>query len=312
MRWIPEPFASSGPFRSRLSRLVAARSGFSGDFQLHRFPFSNLPWFDCAEKRDIHLPGGINGGQRAIFEEWEDCGLAWFRSDRSASDAENVGSLRQEIERGEIRLGWLFAGSLDSVMHGSTTSSPETDAAFAALERTIRDLHTLAQSHYREVHFHIFGNHGMTDTRGLSSMMTDFLKAGFVFPRDYAAVWDLTMTRFWFPGGDAIREHICDWLRGRPEGRILSTTELAAWGCDFPHRRYGDVIFLLESGTLLAPSFVSRSGLRAMHDFDPTDPDSRACWLTTHPCENPPARIDEIHRVMLTSAAALSDPSAAC
>jgi hypothetical protein len=309
--WIPEPFASSSLFRGRLSRLVAARGKFSGDFQLNRFPFAELPSFDCAEKRDIYRTGGINGGQRTIFESWEDTGVPWFRSERTMSDAENVAALRDEIERGEIQLAWLFFGSVDSVMHGSTTSSPETDAVFDTLEATLRGLHSLAQSRYRDVHIHLFGNHGMTDTRGLSTMMTDFHGAGFEFPRDYAAVWDMTMVRFWFPGGDAIREHICDWLRGRPEGRILKTEELANWGCDFPHRRYGDVIFLLESGTLFAPSYVSRSGLRAMHDFDPTDPDSRACWLTTHLCERPPGRIDEIHRVMLSSAMSLANRPAA-
>jgi hypothetical protein len=142
-------------------------------------------------------------------------------------------------------------------------------------------------------------------------MMLDFQKAGFAFPRDCAVAWDFTMARFWFPGGDAVREHICDWLRGRAEGRILTREELDAWGCDFPGHRYGEVIFLLKSGTIFVPSFVSRGGLPAMHGFDPSQPDSRACWLTTHPCENSPSRIHEIYRVMRAAAEKISSASAA-
>jgi hypothetical protein len=300
--WIPEPIATQRFVRGRLSRWVAARGDFDADFQLYRFPFSRLPWFDCAEKRDIYLPGGIHGGQTMIFEDWENSGIPWLRSDWRAGDAVNIAALKDEIDRAEIRLGWLSLTGLDSMMHGHTTSGAATDAAFADVERVLREIHALAQTRYREVRIHLFGNHGMTDTEGLSEMMLDFEKAGFAFPRDCAAVWDFTMARFWFPGGDAIREHICDWLRGRAEGRILTEEELAAWGCDFPGRRYGEIIFLLKSGTIFAPSFVSRGGLPAMHGYDPTQPDSRTCWLTTERCENAPSRIDGIYRVMRAAA----------
>ena len=51
---------------------------------------------------------------------------------------------------------------------------------------------------------------------------------------------------------------------------------------------------------------MNRSRVPAMHGFDPAEPDSRACWLTTHPCENPPARINEIFDVMKAAASRVS------
>jgi hypothetical protein len=129
-------------------------------------------------------------------------------------------------------------------------------------------------------------------------MRIEFEKAGFVFPRDYAVVWDATMARFWFPGGDAIREHICDWLRERREGRILTREEMGEWGCSFPGNLYGEVFFLLRNGTIFTPSIMKRGGVAAMHGYDPREPESRACWLTTHVCDHTPSQIHEINQVM--------------
>jgi hypothetical protein len=308
--WLPEPVAAHHRVRNRVSRWVAARNRYTGYFQLYSVPFSQLPWFDYTEKRDIYLPGGINGGQPVIFEHWQKSGLPWTRSDWRAGDAANIAKLRSEIDHGEIRLAYLFTAGLDATMHAHTTSSPETDAAFARFEQALRDIHTLAQSRYREVRIHLFSDHGMTDTVAVSRMKIDFEHAGFLFPRDYAAVWDSTMARFWFPGGDAIREHICDWLRARPEGRILTDAELQSWGCHFPDHRYGEIFFLLHNGTIFAPSFMNRGKVPGMHGFDPREPDSRACWLTTHRIENPPAQIHQIYHVM-RAAADKSAPSRA-
>ncbi|HEX4085832.1 MAG TPA: alkaline phosphatase family protein [Chthoniobacteraceae bacterium] len=300
--WLPQAVAAHHRVRNRISRWVAARNGYTGYFQLYSVPFSQLPWFDYTEKRDIYEPGGINGGQRAIFEDWKACGMPWSRSDWSAGDTANIARLRGEIDRGEVRLAYLFTAGLDATMHAHTTNSPETDAAFAKFERSLRELHALAVTRYREVRIHLFSDHGMTDTVAVSRMMVEFEQAGYHFPRDYAAVWDSTMARFWFPGGDSAREEIHDWLRARKEGRILTREELESWGCWFPDHRYGELFFLLNNGAIFAPSFMNRGRVPGMHGFDPREPDSRACWLTTHELDFNPRRINEIYHVMRAAA----------
>jgi hypothetical protein len=300
--WLPEGIAAHHRVRNRVSRWVARRNGYTGYFQLYSVPFARLPWLDYTEKRDIYLPGGINGGQLPIFDYWEKAGLPWTRSDWRAGDAANVAKLKAEIEHGEVRLAYLFTAGLDGAMHAHTTNSPHVDAAFDQLERWLREIHALAQARYHEVRVHLFSDHGMTDTIAASRMMVDFERAGYRYGRDYAAVWDSTMARFWFPGGDAVREEICDWLKARTEGRILTREELESWGCLFPYNRYGELFYLLNNGTIFAPSFMNRGQVPGMHGFDPREPDSRACWLTTHPCERKPAQIHEIYQVMRASA----------
>ena len=299
--WLPQGLAAYHRVRNRLSRWVGAWNGYSGYFQLYSVPFSRLPLLDYTEKRDIYQPGGINGGQPAIFEHWQKSGIPWTRSDWRAGDVRNVVRLKEEICEAKIRLAYLFTAGLDGAMHAHTVDSPETEAAFAQLERWLREIHALASEHYQEVRMHLFSDHGMTNTLALSTMLPDFEDAGFVYGRDYAAVWDSTMVRFWFPGGAVIRDKIVSWLQVRPEGRIVLETELRAWGCLFPDRRYGELFYLLHNGTIFAPSYMNLRRVPAMHGFDPAEADSAACWLTTHPT-SVPGRIDGIFDVMKKAA----------
>jgi len=304
--WLPQKIAANHRVRNRVSRWVASRHGYTGYFQLYSVPFSRLPYLDYTEKRDIYEPGGINGGQPTIFESWQSLNVPWTRSDWRAGDQANVARVMREIEKGEVRLAYLFTAGLDGVMHAHGTSSSQTDAAFDRFERWVREIRDCAQRHYREVRLHIFSDHGMADTTAVSAMRLDFEKAGFVFGRDYGAVWDSTMARFWFPGGARLREEITHWLAERAEGRIVSDAQLQAWGCCFPNRRYGELFYLLESGGLFAPSFMNLGKVTAMHGFDPAEPESRACWLTTHPTRSPPRQIHQIYDVMKEAATAIA------
>ena len=306
LAWIPEAVAGHHRIRNRVSRWVAKSRGYTGYFQLYSVPFSKLPWLDYTEKHDIYEPGGILGGQPTIFEAWKQSGLPWMRSDWRQNDATNVAHLKQALEIGEVRLAYLFTSGLDATMHAHTTQSAATDAAFDRFEKWLREIHALAQARYREVRLHLFSDHGMTDTRQTSRAMLDFEALGLRYGRDYVAVWDSTMARFWFPGGSSIRERITEWLQRRDEGRVVTDDELKAWGCHFPDGRYGELIFLCHNGIIFAPSFMNRSRVPAMHGFDPAEPDSAACWLTSHPCPEPPQRLDGIYQVMQRAARAAS------
>jgi hypothetical protein len=113
------------------------------------------------------------------------------------------------------------------------------------------------------------------------------------------------MARFWFPGGARVRNEIAGWLTQRNEGRIVSDAKLRDWGCYFPNRRYGELFYLLDNGSLFAPSFMNLGKVTAMHGFDPAEHESRACWLTTHPVISVPRQIHQIFDVMRDAAKAI-------
>jgi len=300
--WLPEIIAGHHRVRNRISRWTARAFGYTGYFQLYSVPFSKLPWLDYVEKRDLYEPGGILGGQPTIFDYWKQSGLPWMRSDWRSDDATNVTHLKEVLERGEVRLAYLFTSGLDATMHAHTTRSPETDAAFDRFEQWLREIHAIAQTRYERVRLHLFSDHGMTDTLAVSRMMLDFEALGLRFGIDYVAVWDSTMARFWFPGSAAVRDKISAWLEKRDEGRSLTESELRAWGCYFQDGRYGELIYLLNNGVIFAPSFMNQRRVPAMHGFDPAEADSAACWLTNYDCPAPPKRLDGIFGVMKNAA----------
>lgn len=301
--WLPELVAGHHRVRNRVSRWWQKKLGYTGYFQLYSVPFRRLPWLDYTEKRDLYEPGGIIGGQEAIFRHWERSGKAWSRSDWRHDDATNVSRLLHELREGRIALSYLFTSKLDAVMHAHSTSGPEVDAAFDRFAGWMREIESTAREHYKEVRIHLFSDHGMADTVKLSRMLPEFEQLGLRYGHDYAAVWDSTMVRFWFPGGAPVRERVTAWLAARPEGRILDDATLQTNGCFFPDGRYGELWYLLDEGTLFAPSFMNQRKVTGMHGYDPAAPGSAACWLTNHNAYAPPARIEQINRVMREAAA---------
>jgi len=300
--WLPEPIAAHHRVRNRVSRWVAKRNHFTGYFQLYSVPFNRLPFLDYTEKKDIYEPGGIIAGRENIFRTWERSGLPWVKSDWRKGDVVNIAHIKEEIAQGTVRLAYLFTAGLDAVMHAHGTRGPAVDTAFAQFERWMREIHELALRSYTNVRIHVFSDHGMADTRSASRMMLEFESLGLRYGRDYAAVWDSTMVRFWFPGGDTIRTTVTNWLSRREEGRILTDDDLDSSGALFPDYRYGELFYLLNEGVIFAPSYMNQGFVRGMHGYAPSAPSTPACWLTNHHEGPDPQSINQIHQTMAWAA----------
>lgn len=300
--WLPGTLAAHHRVRNVVSRWWARRLGYTGYFQLYSVPFRRLPWLDYTEKRDLYEPGGIIGGQETIFAHWQRSGLPWSRSDWRKGDAENVARLKAELAEGRVRLSYLFTAGLDAVMHAHGTTGAAVDTAFARFAGWMEEIHAVARDHYEEVRLHVFSDHGMANTTATSPMLREFESLGLRYGTDYAAVWDSTMVRFWFPGGPSVLTRVASWLATRSEGRVLTDTELVAHGCHFPDGRYGELWYLLNNGVIFAPSYMNQRRVPGMHGFDPAEPDSQACWLTNHSDYTAPRRIEQIFDVMRAAA----------
>lgn len=295
--WLPDRIAGYHKIRNRLSRYVATSKGYTGYFQLYSVPFRFLPWLDYTEKRDIYEPGGIIGGQEAIFEVWKRSGRQWNRSDWRNGDARNYAEAEVLIGKGEVELVYLFTAGLDAVMHRYGPWSPQAKEALLAFEKRVEDLMMLAESKYAEVKLSIFSDHGMAEVTRTSDLRLRCEKLPLKYGVDYVAVWDSTMARFWFHKG-AARQQITELLGNAPEGRIVSAETLREWRCDFPNQEYGELFYLLNPGVLFVPSFLNLSMVPGMHGYAPEDKDSAASWLTNHETHQPVERLEGIFPVM--------------
>ena len=300
--WLPDLIAAHHRVRNQVSKWWQKKLGYTGYFQLYSVPFRYLPWLDYTEKHDLYEPGGIIGGQEAIFAEWERSEKTWSRSDWRQDDQTNVERLLAELKKGEGELSYLFTSKLDATMHAHGTSGPEVDSAFERFANWMHEIDREARANYDEVRIHLFSDHGMADTTANSRMLRDFESLKLRYGHDYAAAWDSTMVRFWFPGDAAVRPRVEAWLRDRPEGRILTDDDLKANDCLFPDRRYGELWYVLKQGTIFAPSFMNQRHVPGMHGYEPQESESAACWLTNHDNYHKPTRIEKIHDVMQEAA----------
>lgn len=301
LSWLPKFIFERGRVRHWLSRFIKKAYGYTGYFQLYALPFDKAKYFDYTEKKDIYREGGILGGQPSIFVLMDRAGIPYFLSDWRQGEAQNLKDAAQAISTGEPRLVYLYLAAMDAVLHEEGKDSPTARKMIQQYEASLLELVELGRKHYDEVRLFVFSDHGMTQVIETCPLISTIEATGLVFGKDYGAVYDSTMVRFWFltPGSEAA---IRAALLKEPRGRILEQTTLKAWGADFPDRKYGELFFLLNPGVLLCPSFLGVKPLAGMHGYDPSHPDSVASFFSTVNLKKPPKGLADLFNLMKSEA----------
>jgi hypothetical protein len=153
------------------------------------------------------------------------------------------------------------------------------------------------------VRLSVISDHGMAHVTRTCDLQAVLGRLPLRFGRDYVAALDSTMARFWLRSEAAARL-LPEALAEVDGGRMLSASELAQLGCDFPGSRYGELIFLMDPGQLIVPSHMGRTPIRGMHGYHPDHPDSDAALLSSHEPALRPASICDFHGLMAHAVAA--------
>lgn len=303
MRFLPKSVTSRARVRNLMSRAVGSYLGYTGYFNLYNVPFERLPYLDYTERRDLYEAGGIIGGQETLFDRLRAEQITFSLADWRADEASNTEALERAIVAGDLEFAYLYLARLDGIMH---MTGPGDDAARAhvrSYEQRILRVVDLAEKHYEHVHLHVFSDHGMAQIRGVVDLRSRIDALGLTFGKDYGAVFDSTMARFWYlrPG---VQGRIEDALRDIREGRWFHAEEQKAAGCFFEDGRYGHAMFLLNPGVLMCPSDMGERPIAGMHGYHPSDADSTAFFGSTEAIAQPPRRLDDLHDLLLGSARA--------
>ncbi len=310
LQWLPTAITSRRRFRRWLSKWLKARLNFRGYFDLYNLPFKYISLFDFTEKRSPLKAGGMNRGAN-IFDFLQMRGIAGHVSDPARSETENLDALRAEAKAERIDFAFVYWPELDALLHRVGNQSSQVPAKLRDYERWIEELLELAGEHYREVRLYIFSDHGMANCDELIDLKARVGALPVRMPKDYAAVYDSTMARFWF-FNDPARRQITRCLEQVPQGRILPDEELKELGALFPDRYFGELIFLMEEGVLIVPSHMGERPIRAMHGYHPRDRHSYAALLTNQPdLPEPVAAIPDIYRLMTRDAELAKSENAA-
>ena len=281
LSWLPKALTSRRIVRRLLTRFFKARLNFKGYFDLYNIPFQHIHRYDFTEKKSPLQPKGMNRGDN-IFDFLTSEQIPYFVSDPAQTEEANRDALAARMREGTIDFAFLYWAGLDGLLHRVGNDSPEIPARLRVYEQWIGQLMEAARSRYQDIQLYVFSDHGMANCDIHLDLMSRINALPLQFQKDYAAVYDSTMARFWFFNQRA-RELIEAELRRVPEGRIMPDEELESLQTRFEDRYFGELIFLVQEGVLIVPSHMGERPIRAMHGYHPTDKHSYATVLTNQP-----------------------------
>jgi hypothetical protein len=240
---------------ARVDRITAYNS-------LYDVPGKVLPHLDLPARRASFERCG--GGERvSVIDAAFDRGEPFIRDYRTPED-QAWEELETALQGGDSEFHLIYTASLDSFLHGFGTGAVEVGEMMRRYGERIDSL----ASRHQDLRIIVLGDHGMCDVSRHIDLMNAFEGSGLSIPDDYIPFYDATMARFRIPGTEA-RMRITEILSGVSGGRILSTGELTSLGVGFSDGRFGDIIFLCDTGTIILPSYMGRDPVMGMHGYHP-------------------------------------------
>jgi hypothetical protein len=260
---------------------------------------SVLRYFNWVERRNIYEPRGITN-TRSIFDELLSHNISHrVYTYHDMNDRQIVNKALQDIAKGQAQVLFLYLSELDMFLHTHCNDSGKVGDRLHEYDLDLARLYEAARERCGAVSMTIFSDHGMTPVREHYDLVRDIEALPYRSPADYLTVYDSTMARFWFFSDEA-RVAITKVLSANRCGRILSDAELRRLGVLFEDRRFGDLVFLLHPGWLIAESdFNGHSWKPAgMHGYHPEDCYSDAVFLSNRRPPFPVESIADVFRCM--------------
>ncbi len=298
LRFLPNAVLQRGRVRNRMNKWIKGKCGFTGYFQLYSVPFEHLPLFNYAEQKRIWEPGGLPRG-KTIFDLLAEKSIPYHVHDSDVADDIRFERLMADIQNQRIDFAYCSFGRLDALMHAVGNDHPDIGKLMHWYDGKLRALLEAAEENYHEVSWHVFTDHGMHNIAEGYDLISDIEALGLEWNKDYIAFYDSTMARIWFLDEKA-RAPILEALTNHPKGRILPDKELKELGVYFEDHQYGDLVFLMNSGIQMVPSFMGAKACKGMHGYHPSDADSHASISSNRPIPPDISRINQIHGLMLT------------
>lgn len=296
MRFLPSKIFDRWRVRHILSKIIARMYGFTGYFEIYSMPFDRIHFFNYAEKTDIFVPKGL-APVKNLADKLEESGMNYHISNWRLSEQENFDALNNDIEAEKPEFAFLYTAKLDGLLHFQTKDGEKIPEKLKWYEKRIKDLIENVKKHYEEYSVHVISDHGMTTNTETVDLKKLFIGSGLKFGKDYAAVFDSTMARFWYLN-DKARKQVHEMLADIKEGHFLTQDEKKRFKVDFDDSMYGEDIFLLDPGIQIEPCDMGIKALPAMHGFSPLDKDSYASFLSTDKIEEPPRWVGDYFRIM--------------
>jgi hypothetical protein len=289
--------------RRALTELGRRVLGMGSNFDVSVQP-QTLPWFDWAESRNIYAREGVPG-QQSIFDLLHAANVQHkiYSYKDGITDREILSRATVDVEQGSAAFFFLYLSELDMFLHLHRHEPEKIAQKLAWYEQELAKVFAAARRRDAAARFHLFSDHGMTPVTRHCDLAAEVDACGYKTPRDYLAVYDSTMARFWF-FSDAARSEITARLSRLDYARLLTDDELREFGVYFEDRRYGELVLLLAPGCIVAEGGFNGKGWRpaGMHGYHPDDPYASAVYLASQPPRAALGTVRDIFSIMREAA----------
>lgn len=214
-------------------------------------PYDRLPFFNYCEKTDIFAENGLTPVKN-LCDVLNETKVPYLISDWRKPQALNIEQMKKAVKERTIEFGFLYTADFDGFLHDNI-KKPETIAKeIKKYEQAIKELLQIGNDNYDDFTLAVISDHGMTPLCGTLDLKSQINKLGLKFGKDYVAVFDSTMARFWFLNAHA-REQIMQVLISQTDAKLLTQAERQEYGIDFKDNMFGEEILLLEPGVQIVP-----------------------------------------------------------
>ena len=297
LQYLPGKIFNRWRVRHILSKIIKKIYGFTGYFELYNMPYDRLPFFNYCEKTDIFAENGL-APVKNLCDVLNENNKKYLISDWRKPQAFNIEQMKKAVEKKTIEFGFLYTADFDGFLHDNIKDAGAIAKEAKKYEQSIEELLQIGNDNYDDFTLAVISDHGMTPLSGTLDLKAQIDKLSLKFGKDYAAVFDSTMARFWFLNSPA-REQIMKVLNSQTNARLLTQTEKEEYGINFDDNMFGEEILLLEPGIQIVPCDMGLNALPGMHGYSPEDKDSYACYLSNKAVSTPPEWVRDFFDIMV-------------
>jgi len=295
--WLPKRILNSRITRKIVEEISKRIMGYSGYFETYVIPVEQLHLFDICENKNIYAPKGIRGAE-SIFDILQNKNIDHKCFSYPLKDAEILSQAKSALESSKNSFYFLYLSESDALLHSLCRNQEQVKAMVDYYEKEIRELYQIAGQKFNQVNLFVFSDHSMAPVNKAHDLKKDIEELGFSVSKDYIPLYDSTMARFWFFNHEA-KETIVAELNKKEYGRILSKDELKAYGCYFEDERYGQIVFLMNTGAVINPSFMGSNAPEGMHGFGVDDGAMDAMLVSNQKVEREIKDVKDFFQIMV-------------
>ena len=258
-----------------LSRYPAVRS--SGGTA--RIPFRALNYFE--DRNRWHLDDQDFCRAETIFDVLRRKGRQWryFGFPKSSSDARAVAGQLRRTDLSQVDFVFAIISNLDHTGHQFGPDSPQMAASVERVERWLQEMHDYLSEDHEDVEFIVFGDHGMSAVDGVVNVQEALADCSAEFGKEYVYFLDSTLARFWF-FDETARGKITRCLESLQGVRIIDTADRERYRINYPHNRYGDLVYWVDAPRIILPNyFQGSSSVKGMHGYRSEVRDNHAAFI---------------------------------